>query len=261
MESGIAAAEQHADDSVRERPVLSDDQAGYNHVDVNSNQDEATSCPSGWSEYTNARGRFLRGIDNGAGNDPAGTRAPGNIQADDLKSHTHETYTDNSTAYVVGTGGYRATSAGAAAPDISSATGGSETRPKNVAVTFCRYNGYASSDMTGCPAGFTQIAAQGRSLGCMQTNEAAATVASWNTAANNCFADYGGRLPSGQEWYVAMNNYALTNETGNWEWLDDYATVGSPYDGHALAGNTAITDFSYANDSGSTYGYRCFIQN
>ena len=26
-----------------------------------------TTCPSGWSEYTAARGAFLRGIDNGAG--------------------------------------------------------------------------------------------------------------------------------------------------------------------------------------------------
>ena len=33
----------------------------------------ATSCPTGWSEYTPARGAFLRGIDNGAGRDPDGT--------------------------------------------------------------------------------------------------------------------------------------------------------------------------------------------
>ena len=222
---------------------------------------EATSCPSGWSEYTTARGRFLRGRDNGAGNDPDGTRAPGNVQADDLKSHTHEVYTDNSTAYVAGAGAYRATSAGAAAPDASGATGGTETRPKNVTVTFCRYNGYASSDMTGCPAGFTQIAAQGRSLGCMQTAEEASTVASWNVAADTCFTKYGGRLPRSQEWYIAMNNYALTGETGNWEWLDDYATVTSPFDGHATVGSTSISDFSYERDNNTTVAYRCFIQN
>lgn len=222
---------------------------------------EATPCPSGWSEYTTARGRFLRGRDNGAGNDPDGTRAPGNVQADDLKSHTHEVYTDNSTAYVAGAGAYRATSAGAAAPDASGATGGTETRPKNVTVTFCRYNGYASSDMTGCPAGFTQIAAQGRSLGCMQTAEEASTVASWNVAADTCFTKYGGRLPRSQEWYIAMNNYALTGETGNWEWLDDYATVTSPFDGHATVGSTSISDFSYERDNNTTVAYRCFIQN
>lgn len=49
----------------------------------------STTCPTGWSEYTAARGRFLRGIDNGAGNDPSGTRAPGAAQADEFKSHTH----------------------------------------------------------------------------------------------------------------------------------------------------------------------------
>jgi hypothetical protein len=222
---------------------------------------EATSCPSGWSEYTTARGRFLRGRDNGAGNDPDGTRAPGSTQADELKSHTHEVYTDNSTAYVAGAGGYRATSAGAAAPDASGATGGTETRPKNVTVTFCRYNGYASSDMTGCPTGFTQIAAQGRSLGCMQTAEEASTVASWNVAADTCFTKYGGRLPRSQEWYIAMNNYALTAETGNWEWLDDYATVTSPFDGHATVGSASISDFSYERDNNATVAYRCFIQN
>lgn len=48
----------------------------------------ASSCPSGWTEYTPARGPFLRGIDNGAGNDPDGTRAPGNAQADGIKTHT-----------------------------------------------------------------------------------------------------------------------------------------------------------------------------
>ncbi|MCV0371891.1 MAG: hypothetical protein K5845_20930, partial [Filomicrobium sp.] len=46
---------------------------------------EAVSCPAGWSEYTPARGRFLRGIDTlAAGIDPSGTRAPGNIQEDTL---------------------------------------------------------------------------------------------------------------------------------------------------------------------------------
>jgi hypothetical protein len=42
----------------------------------------STTCPTGWSEFTTARGRFLRGIDNGAGLDPNGTRAPGGTQVD-----------------------------------------------------------------------------------------------------------------------------------------------------------------------------------
>lgn len=101
----------------------------------------STTCPTGWSEYTSARGRFLRGIDNGAGNDPSGTRAPGNIQNDAFASHSHQTYTDNSTWHVPGSGGKYATTAGDTSPDLTSAVGAAETRPKNVAVTFCQFNG------------------------------------------------------------------------------------------------------------------------
>ena len=49
----------------------------------------SATCPTGWNEYTAARGRFLRGIDNGAGNDPDGTRAPGSAQGDANLSHSH----------------------------------------------------------------------------------------------------------------------------------------------------------------------------
>lgn len=108
----------------------------------------STTCPVGWSEYTAARGRFLRGIDNGAGNDPDGTRAPGNTQADGLKDHVHA-YPVPLLAYV-GSGGNRA-DMGAGSPWIGTDSGGfntagaiggvSETRPKNVAVTYCQFNG------------------------------------------------------------------------------------------------------------------------
>lgn len=46
-----------------------------------------TTCPTGWTEYTPARGRFLRGIDSTGTNDVV--RVVGDIQADDFKSHTH----------------------------------------------------------------------------------------------------------------------------------------------------------------------------
>jgi len=53
-----------------------------------------TTCPTGWTEYTQARGRFLRGLDSGAGNDPdcatrTGGCTVGSTQGDELKSHTH----------------------------------------------------------------------------------------------------------------------------------------------------------------------------
>jgi len=139
----------------------------------------ATSCPSGWTEYTSARGRFLRGIDNGAGNDPDGTRAPSNVQDDELASHAHNVDPPSTTtsssgshthtvtdAYVAPgdgdidrnwsyTNGERVTTTRTTSSsgnhthtvDIaafdSSSTGGSETRPKNVAVLFCQYAGGA----------------------------------------------------------------------------------------------------------------------
>lgn len=113
----------------------------------------SATCPTGWTEYTPARGRFLRGIDNGAGNDPSGTRAPGNAQADELASHTH-TITDNGVALKVydQTGNAGGSYGTVARPDAGGSVsarrdmvignaGGAETRPKNVAVIFCQYSG------------------------------------------------------------------------------------------------------------------------
>jgi len=98
---------------------------------------DLTSCPSGWTEYTAARGRFLRGIDNGAGNDPDGTRAPGATQEDELKAHTHtyfQSYDKN--AQYASTNTEDGNKGGVTGS--SGSTGGTETRPKNVAVLFCR---------------------------------------------------------------------------------------------------------------------------
>ncbi|MFB7143354.1 tail fiber domain-containing protein [Agrobacterium deltaense] len=113
----------------------------------------STTCPTGWSEYTPARGRFLRGIDNGAGNDPSGLRAPGNVQTDLLASHTHTAYASNNDRNDAATQGwpvnnnhasFRSSDRPREYAMVSQAieqTGGAETRPKNVAVTFCQFNG------------------------------------------------------------------------------------------------------------------------
>ncbi|MGP4686741.1 tail fiber domain-containing protein [Agrobacterium pusense] len=108
----------------------------------------STTCPTGWSEYTPARGRFLRGIDNGAGNDASGNRAPGAVQADLIGNHNHP-FTDGADWRVNGGTGstfglpetgqnYVGTTNRAGVVGYS---GGAETRPKNVAVTFCQFNG------------------------------------------------------------------------------------------------------------------------
>lgn len=138
---------------------------------------DLASCPEGWSEYTLARGHFLRGIDPTGAHDVV--RSAGSLQGDDLKSHLHSvnppstTTSSDSHGHFVGFGntspatydyGTNLERPGTNSPiptadgvsgrintssdththtvDISAfnsaSTGGTETRPKNVAVLFCR---------------------------------------------------------------------------------------------------------------------------
>lgn len=89
------------------------------------------------------RGEFLRGQDDGAGNDPdAASRTDrgdgttgdsvGTKQLDELKSHLHNT-TIGKTSSSTGSGG----ASGAPASGVDTTlTGGNETRPRNVAVRY-----------------------------------------------------------------------------------------------------------------------------
>lgn len=77
------------------------------------------------------RGEFVRGWDNGKGTDPG--RAIKSSQADELKSHTHTYNTKSSTAPQSGS----ATQCWVgSATATTSATGGSETRPRNIALMY-----------------------------------------------------------------------------------------------------------------------------
>lgn len=80
------------------------------------------------------RGEFIRGWDNGRGIDPS--RGIGTFQADELKSHNHTyvrtNYTTSATDWQFA-GSY---SLSQDTTDTSS-TGGSETRPRNVAMMYC----------------------------------------------------------------------------------------------------------------------------
>lgn len=86
------------------------------------------------------RGRFLRGLDSGAGVDPG--RVLGSSQEDDNKDHSH-----TSNDATIKTGGYNAGGVisslwygGTVQSGTSSS--GTESRPKNVAVKFyIRYEG------------------------------------------------------------------------------------------------------------------------
>jgi len=76
------------------------------------------------------RGEFLRGWDNGRGVDAE--REMGSAQGDEIKSHTHGYYRYGDTQ--LGGGGWGGSPN---QTEQTTATGGSETRPRNVAVMYC----------------------------------------------------------------------------------------------------------------------------
>lgn len=81
------------------------------------------------------RGEFLRGLDGGRGVDPG--RVLGSAQADELRSHTH-TLNPAIALEDGGTGGPGGSTSGTASLiGPTGATGGAETRPRNVAVLYC----------------------------------------------------------------------------------------------------------------------------
>lgn len=75
------------------------------------------------------RGEFVRGFDDGRGVDTG--RGLGTAQADDLKSHTHVGLVNSGQ---LGTGGG---SNYLGQPNNVGATGGVETRPRNIALLYC----------------------------------------------------------------------------------------------------------------------------
>ena len=79
------------------------------------------------------RGEFIRGWDDSRGVDSA--RAFGSSQTDDFKSHTHNVTIDSGSAYQ--TKGAYADSSYGGKTYTSSATGGTETRPRNIALLAC----------------------------------------------------------------------------------------------------------------------------
>ena len=83
------------------------------------------------------RGEFIRGYDNGRGVDSG--RGIGTSQADMLKSHNHPIYTLAGASWV-GTNGYTVGYGQGVSGWVSdkiSAAGGTETRPRNIALLAC----------------------------------------------------------------------------------------------------------------------------
>lgn len=99
-----------------------------------------SSCPSGWivADGTNGtpdlRGEFIRGLDNGRGVDTG--RTLGSWEADMLKNHTHSTYSTNLMPQTNSYSRFYYTVV-ASLTGTTGATGGVETRPRNVALLAC----------------------------------------------------------------------------------------------------------------------------
>jgi len=127
----------------------------------------STECPAGWAEYEPARGRFLRGIDNGAGIDPDGTRAPGDLQDDAFQGHAHASYYSGTDGASGSTGRLLSTTANNNQAPTNTVRGAitdgvngtprtsSETRPSNVAVLFCEATGSAALENGQITSGLT----------------------------------------------------------------------------------------------------------
>ncbi|MBI3395060.1 MAG: tail fiber protein [Spirochaetia bacterium] len=123
------------------------------------------SCPEGWApaDGTNGtpdlRGQFIRGRDDigtgAGGNDPSGARAIGNLQLDAFQGHRHGASYNNITSILPPNGGGLTFGGGpwglssidlTITDPVGDGTNGAprtagETRPKNVALTYCmRHN-------------------------------------------------------------------------------------------------------------------------
>lgn len=96
-----------------------------------------SSCPPGWSEYILARGRFIRGIDSTGAIDPDGIRSLESIQEDMFKSHSHGVYRNISGGQRRDVFQFHDEYMGNGSTVGTTATGGAETRPKNVALLYC----------------------------------------------------------------------------------------------------------------------------
>ncbi len=93
-------------------------------------------CPNGWSDYTPAYGRFIRGLDkSGSRIDPDGQRQLDSLQPDMIKKHAHSVgFTRESDGRAWHPRQHNGSRSGG---NNSSETGGPETRPKNVALLYC----------------------------------------------------------------------------------------------------------------------------
>mgnify|MGYP003749125807 FL=1 len=113
-----------------------------------------------------------------------------------------------------------------------------------------------------CPAEFVSIeGGQNRQLGCMQINQGSGTTKDWYDATMYCFDEFGGRLPTQEEWHIsaARFNTQLTGIDGDLqrEWLSDSAYHGS-YRGTIYKAASGKSLLWFSADTASNQ-FRCWI--
>lgn len=135
--------------------------------------------------------------------------------------------------------------------DLSCAAG--EVAEWNGSVWACAESGSGT-----CPTGFTQVG----SLGCMQNDEQGSDT--WREASNDCFSSYQGRLPTHEEWGIAVSNYALANVLDGVEWNSGVqAFDGTIPRAFYYASRLTTTDqlWPLSRADNQIVDYRCFIPN
>ncbi len=98
-----------------------------------------------------------------------------------------------------------------------------------------------------CPLGMVEV---GSGKLCVDSIQSTSAV-NWFTAASTCAAQ-GKKLPSWGEWYAAVDNVTLADETDGWEWVDDGTSNTARKVGNGSLKSTANDD----PDTGSA-NYRC----
>ncbi len=108
------------------------------------------ACPDGWSEYTKARGRFIRGLDKSNTVDKTKNRKPGDHQEDAFQGHTHAIQAvtskdhgpNNQYPHGYHNGGFGLVVDKTKYPQSADGYGrariADETRPKNVSLLYCK---------------------------------------------------------------------------------------------------------------------------
>lgn len=101
-----------------------------------------------------------------------------------------------------------------------------------------------------CPSGFTAILG-----GCIQNAEQGSAI--WETAHDDCFDTYGGKLPSSNELSLAFNKLSLTDEDDDFEMTDDLGESDVAI--LIVIGIKGDADPAVTGGIGAPRPYRCWI--